>query len=280
VKVANASTVFRIAVLAACAAAFVAPAGTHAAAPYLSQNWSGYAAVGPAFAAVSGGWREPAADCLSSATSATGASFWVGLGGHVERSHKIEQIGTSSDCNPDGTMSTYGWYELWPAAPVDVRLSVSAGDRMWAVVTIRGDKVVFELANTTTGKTYRRTVRVAAPDTSSAEWIAEAPGESMRSQRNLPLTNFGAVVFSNASATSRHGHTGTISDPTWSSASEEMASDTGQNAGAMDRFVEQTTAVQIVPGGLTRDGRGFAVKWERRRGVQARSGHAPGNGAM
>jgi len=276
----RAGNAFVIAMLAASVAAFVAPSGAPAAVPDLSQNWSGYAAVGPSFSAVDGGWRQPVANCLSSATSSTDASFWVGLGGNLKRSHKIEQIGTSAACNPDGSTSNYGWYELWPAAPVTIRIDVSAGDRIRATVNVRGDHVSFELADASTAMTFRRTLKMAAPDASSAEWIAEAPADSVRGQQFVPLTNFGTVVFSNASATSKRGHTGTISDPAWNSTVQELASEPGRNAGTMERFVAQATAVQILPGALTRSGRGFTVTWERSDAAQGSAGHAAPFGAM
>jgi Peptidase A4 family len=271
---------FAIAVLAACLTAVVAPHGAGAAPPYLSQNWSGYAAVGPAFSGVDGGWREPAANCFSSAAGFTSASFWVGLGGDLERSHKIEQIGTSADCHPDGSTSNYGWYELWPAPPVTVSLDVSAGDRIRATVEIRGHNVVFELTNTTTGKTFKRTLRSASPDTSSAEWIAEAPGDAKHGHAILPLTNFGTVAFSHASATSKRGHTGTISDPAWSSTVQELASEAVPDPSKMQQFVEQATAVQILPGVLTPSGRGFSVTWARSGAPKASPARTAPPGAM
>jgi hypothetical protein len=269
-----------LAVVAACGAAFLAPGVTYAGVPDFTQNWSGYTSAGPAFVAVSGGWRQPAADCLSNAAGATGASFWVGLGGQLERSHKIEQIGTSADCNADGTTSAYGWYELWPAAPVTVRLDVRAGDKIFATVTIRGGKVSFGLADTTTEQAYRRTLTVGRPDTSSADWIAEAPRESMHDQRSVPLTDFGSVAFTDASATASDGHKGAISDPNWGTTVEEMRSGTDRPRNAMELFVDQVTAVHIVPGALSHDGRGFSVTWARGPGATASSHPGPAPGAM
>ena len=56
------------------------------------------------------------------------------------------------------------------------------------------------------------------PDTSSAEWIAEAPSQcdSTSSCTPLPLADFGTVQFTGASATA-NGHTGSIDDSNWSS---------------------------------------------------------------
>ena len=66
------------------------------------------------------------------------------------------------------------------------------------------------------------------PDTSSAEWIAEAPSAESQdsSYQVLPLADFGKVTFTNASATS-DGHTGTISDPNWSLQQVQLTSPSG-----------------------------------------------------
>ena len=55
---------------------------------------------------------------------------------------------------------------------------------------------------------------MAAPDVSAAEWIAEAPSACTRSGkcRPLPLTNFGAVSFSKATATA-NGHSAATRHP-------------------------------------------------------------------
>jgi hypothetical protein len=228
-----------------------------------STNWSGYAVTGPAFSVVRGRWIEPAANCLSRVTAETDSSFWVGLGGYDERSTGIEQIGTESDCSPDGNESYFAWYEMWPAKSRDINLRVSAGDRMSAFVKVNGTKVIIQLRNLTTGKSFSRTLHLAAPDTTSAEWIAEAPALIVRhGSPLLPLTNFGRVTFSNAKASSEEGHTGTISDSAWTTRLMSLASGHSRNASTLQRFAEQASAVRAVPGPLRSGGSGFSVDWK------------------
>ena len=244
-------------------AAFVAAGSGGAATSEKSTNWSGYAVTGPAFTVVKGRWVQPAANCLGRVTAETDSSFWVGLGGYADSSKGIEQIGTESDCSPDGSDSYFAWYEMWPARSRDINLRVSAGDRMSAFVKVDGTKVIIQLRNLTTGKSFSRTLRLVAPDTTSAEWIAEAPALIVRhGSPILPLTNFGRVTFSNATATSQDGHAGTISGSSWPTRLMSLASGHSRNANTLQRFAEQASAVRAVPGPLRRGGSGFSVDWK------------------
>ncbi len=100
-----------------------------------STNWSGYAVTGAsgAYRRVSASWTEPAASCSGRAHQY--ASFWVGLDGY--NSSSVEQTGTDSDCS-GGTPSYYGWYEMYPAYPVNFSNPVSPGDQISASVTFSG----------------------------------------------------------------------------------------------------------------------------------------------
>src|SRR5205085_2292601 len=123
-------------------------------------------------------------------------------------------------------------YELVPAASVRVPLPVSAGDRISASVQVGGSTVNVQLKNLTTGKTFAKSLRMAAPDVTSAEWIAEAPSAlTPGGSQILPLTNFGTVHFTNASATSTSGHTGTIADSLWSATRLMLSPAPGFGAG-------------------------------------------------
>ena len=160
--------------VAAAALALAAGTGTAAAATAVSSNWSGYSISGTTFATVSGTWTQPAANCTSTASSVAASAFWVGLGGDSETSNALEQTGTEADCT-NGAATYSAWYELVPAASVKVPLTVSAGDEISATVSVSGSSVTVKLRNLTTGKSFSKTLRMASPDTSSAEWVAEAP---------------------------------------------------------------------------------------------------------
>lgn len=216
------------AVLAAPAGAatrskIVASSETTAANESVSENWAGYVdktKSGTGFSAASASWREPSVKCTAGESSYS--AYWVGLGGGSSSSDALEQEGTQADCNADGSVKQYAWYELVPSAPVRIAMKVSAGDEMYARTAVSGDEVTVEVDNRTTGKTFEKTIKMtqATPDTSTAEWVAEAPSECSDSTLSdcqvLSLADFGTVKFENAYATSG-GHTGTISDSRFSS---------------------------------------------------------------
>jgi hypothetical protein len=248
----------------AAALVLAAAAAARAGSADVSTNWSGYAATGAAFSAVSAGWVQPSAECLTRTTSETQAFFWVGLGGDLESSGKLEQIGTEADCASSGAARYSAWYELWPGSPVRIGLRVSPGDRMWASVRVRERDVMLVLRNLTTGERFGRTVTTSSPDTSSAEWIVEAPTAVLSGgDQIIPLTNFGTVTFSKAKATSTRGHTGTISDHAWKGRPVSLASEGSSRASPLAQFVDEVTAVRIAPTTLARGGSSFAVEWRR-----------------
>jgi hypothetical protein len=188
-----------------------------------SQNWSGYvvqSSAGKSFSSVSGSWVQPAAH--SDTGGQNFAAFWVGLGGAGQSSQALEQVGTQAQTS--GGQTTYSaWYELVPSAQVPLSMTIHPGDHMTGRVTVHGTTVNIYLSDQTTGQSVSRTLQMSNPDTSSAEWIAEAPAAQLSdgSDQVLPLADFGKVTFTNASATAG-GHTGSITDPAWSIAQVDM----------------------------------------------------------
>ncbi len=169
---------------------------THAGHPTdESTNWSGYAVTGAngAFSSVSATWTQPAATC--STNKAQYASFWVGLDGFS--SDSVEQTGTDSDCSK-GKPQYYGWYEMFPAFPVNFTNPVSPGDSMSASVTFSGTSTyTLVLKDTTKGWTQTITKNQAGLDRSSAEVITEAPSSG---NKVLPLADFSAITYSSSTA--------------------------------------------------------------------------------
>jgi hypothetical protein len=158
-----------------------------------STNWSGYAVTGAngAFTSVSASWKEPTATCSSTRY----ASFWVGLDGYD--SNSVEQTGTDSDCS-GRTGDYYGWYEMYPAAPVNFSNPVSPGDSISASVTFSGTRTfTLVLKDTTKGWTQTITKNQSGLARSSAEVITEAPSSNTGV---LPLANFGTISYSTSSA--------------------------------------------------------------------------------
>jgi Peptidase A4 family len=219
-----------------------------------SSNWAGYAVTHrKPFASVTGRWVQPAAAC--SAVDSTYSAFWVGLGGFARKSFAVEQTGTLANCSGGSAYYT-AWYELYPKPPVMVRIAVRPGDLLSATVSVAKKTVVVRLKDVTTGKRFTKKLRMNRPDRGSAEWVAEAPSgcDLTGNCSTLPLTNFGTVSFSHASATVK-GHKGRISDPVWSATTIELHSD--------DPTHPSTAGANAIPGALGPDGGSFAVTWQQ-----------------
>jgi hypothetical protein len=197
-------------------AGLLGPAAAALADNQNSSNWSGYAVHGPGrhFRQASGEWRVPKVDCSSGLT--TYSAMWVGLGGFSTTSNVIEQTGTEADCA--GHRPHYwAWYELVPAASHTLSVRVGPGDLMRAVVVVRGRRVTLTLADLTRHRRFSRAFTPAKTDTSSAEWILEAPLDCSSNPLcvTLPLSNFHRAAFSVARVVTTPGKTGTIAGAHW-----------------------------------------------------------------
>jgi hypothetical protein len=195
--------------------------------PQASSNWAGWivtagksARLDRHFVTASATWRQPAGTCTPGVR--TYAAFWVGLGGYAINSKALEQIGSEVDCLRDGTPSYYAWYEFVPRPFVVIHsITVRPGDEIHAIVHVSGDQVTVWLRDITRGGppfVKRHAMLTPLPDTSAADWIAEAPSNCDPNNRCNPLrlTNFGTVSFTDASATSVGSggrHRGAIDDP-------------------------------------------------------------------
>ena len=225
-----------------------------------STNWSGYAVTAPTpFTDVKGSWTQPAANCSSTASptvdhgkgngnghgngggggksQSSYSSFWVGLDGYS--SNTVEQTGTDADCQ-GSTPVYYGWYEFYPAFPINFSNPISPGDTISAEVSVSGGSVTITLRDTTRGWTQTATQSNSGYALTSAEWIAEAPS----SGKVLPLANFGTVNFSGASAIGA-GSSGSISHFTYDPIT----------------MVDSSGATKATPSGLGGGGSSFSVTW-------------------
>jgi hypothetical protein len=254
----------------ACAAVPSASAATIRNDTASSANWSGYVAGGTTFSNVSGSWVEPEANCSSGQGY---SSYWVGLGGASGQSQALEQTGTEMDCSGSGSGSHHAWYELVPAGPVNLDLNISAGDHMTGKVTVNGTNVTISLSDETTGQSVTKNLQMDSPDSSSAEWIAEAPSQCDGSGcQPLPLADFGNVSFSNSTATA-NGHTGTISDSNWSSQAVQL------DGGSGDGFVSDTSSATAAPSSLSSDGSSFSVSYGSGGGQTTTTGDPSATGS-
>lgn len=163
---------------------------------YYSTNWAGYAATTGKFTTVSGSWTVPKVTGNSSTTS--GDATWVGIGGLSGTD--LIQTGTFNTVAPDGTVSTFAFYELLPASSLEIRsLAVHSGDSMLANISEQSNNQwSISITDTTTGQNY--TTIVAYNSThSSAEWIEEDP--SYQDGSLVPLDTFDHVTFSTGDTT-------------------------------------------------------------------------------
>jgi hypothetical protein len=219
--------------------AAVEPAGTWnesnvGVATRQSSNWSGYVATGGTFTAVSGTWTVPAS---SAGPRFASVATWVGIGGVT--SSDLIQIGTQETVSRSGRHVYSAWVEALPMASQTLPLTVAAGNVVTAAVALQSPgQWLVQLSDLTTDQSFRQTISYSS-SRSSADWIVEAPSTN----RDLvPLANFGAVQFSNASAM-KNGVTGSLAA-----------------VGAIPvQMVDGAGDALATPSGLSANGAGFSV---------------------
>jgi hypothetical protein len=200
-----------------------------------SHNWSGYAATGGHYTAVTGTWTVP--EFSPDGTFGIDAA-WVGIGG--VRSRDLIQAGTNQTVSGSGRTQYEAWIETLPRSARSISLSVHPGDSVTVSITEQTtNNWLIDFQNNTTGQTYQETVAYTSSH-SSAEWVEEAPSGGRGGV--LPLSNFGAVDFSNGSAV-KDGQTVTIA---------------GSNARPIT-MLNATNQALAVPTELGDDGSSFTV---------------------
>jgi hypothetical protein len=127
---------------------------------------------------------------------------------------------------------------------------------------------------------FTRHLTMAAPDLSSAEWIAEAPSQCSDGGfcPQLALTRFTTLTFSRTFA---KGNTtaGTISSPNWTSTALQLVP-----RGAHHFFGDRNDptgvsgAAGAIPSALTPDGSGFTVTWQANPALAAQAANTTGGG--
>ena len=200
-----------------------------------SHNWSGYAATGGRYTAVTGTWTVP--EFKPDGAFGIDAA-WVGIGG--VRSRDLIQAGTEQTVTGSGSTQYEAWVEMLPRASRHVALTVHPGDSVTVSISEQSlNDWLIAFQNNTTGQTYQETVAYTSSH-SSAEWVQEAPSAGRGGV--LPLSNFGTVQFSDGSAV-KDGQTVTI-------------------AGAGARPITMVSAANqalAVPSALNDDGASFSV---------------------
>lgn len=170
----------------AMAATMVAGPAFGAAAPAMPQGMTaprsglapgqsadiGYAATGAAYTSVTATWRVPALTCAG--TGESDLQLYAGIDGDGDAS--IEQVGTDVECY-DGTVTAYGFTDVYPAYPVTFPNQLRTGDTVTATVTVTAAKTfTFELADATQGWSATRTAADTTAQLASAEVMATDDG--------------------------------------------------------------------------------------------------------
>jgi Peptidase A4 family len=190
--------------------------------------------------------------------------MWVGLGGYKLTSPAVEQVGTELDC-VGGHPTSSAWYELAPSSSHRVRIGVHPGDLIAASVTAAGGRVIVEMSDLTSHRTFHRTISPSSPiDVSSAEWILEAPSACVfgtSACQTLPLANFGGARFNLARAQTTSGPLGTIS----TAGGQDTKIILGPRAPLfVNLHPGQVPVGTATPSGLINGGSSFTIKYQRR----------------
>jgi len=188
-----------------------------------NRNWAGYALIGAGYSDVQATWVQPAANCTSGETSES--SFWVGLGGIIGGS--VEQVGTEAAC-VKGTPTYFAWAELFPQPVQRLALNIQPGDQVSAEVSLKNGTYTLNISTQSGAADPVTSATTYVGDNLSAEWIAEAPSRCVGANFNcnvLPLTNFGSVNFTNATAKPGAGFQATLVMLTQSLQAEAVPTD-------------------------------------------------------
>jgi hypothetical protein len=233
----------------------------------VNPQWAGYVVTAPhvAFTNVTAAWKQPAVQCAAGAAPALSA-VWVGLGGYA--STVLEQVGVSGNCDGAGKASYFAWFELVPDTAHTVDKRVLPGDTIVASVKrLMLNLVELRIEDRTRRWTFVRKITWDASESSSAEWIAEAPYSCVRfSCHPAALANFGSVTLRDVEAVG-NGLRGTLAAPGWTTTAVSLvpcaSKPSGSRAGA-------------IPGAASRDGTTFAIAWARDAGLSRTCKKLPG----
>lgn len=204
---------------------------------YTSTNWSGYLATTGTFSGIAASWVAPTPIGDPGTTSAD--STWIGIGG-VSTSDLI-QVGTQNIVEPNGQVQTSAFYELLPAASIDIpSLSVNAGDSISASLKETAtNQWAVAITDNTSNQTFTINLSYASSN-SSAEWIEEDPSYSFR--HLIPFDNFQTVDFSNGTAIVK-------------GSSEDIA-----NSNALPvTMISSSDQTEATPSALDSDGSSFTI---------------------
>ena len=174
--------------------------GFGSSSPTVSENWSGYGALGAKkYNYVHATFVQPAVTCPGIKNQYT--SNWVGIDGY--RDQTVEQDGTFAFCGgATGTTPRYvAWYEMFPG-PSALVYAVHPGDIMDVSVTYANGAFTMAETDLTSGKHFSVTATNASAQRSSAEWVIERPELCNASGKCFlaELANYKTTMMSGATA--------------------------------------------------------------------------------
>ncbi len=249
----------------------------------VSPNWAGYVATAPKedvsyghpyFTAVSGTWTVPAARC-GHPKAKSYSTVWVGLGGYASRNQ--EEVGTDSNCTATGKPFYYAWFELVPYLSYktfpNIESKVYAGDTLTGLVKVLTPTLVLlQLRDRTQHWTFSKKITFSSQDTTTADWVAEAPAECIKlTCAQASLANFGTVRIRNISAVAR-GSSGNLRNPRWKVIPVKLVpgellvprlSTTATAVGPGGKKGRAKSPAGATPGPVSRDGSSFSLKWHQ-----------------
>jgi hypothetical protein len=258
---------------AAAGAAQARPSDNNSPAMVISPNWAGYVAGGTTgtptnFTSVTGTWTVPPATC-GSGLNGTLSTEWVGLGGYTTQ--RQEEIGTDTNCDANGKPIYFAWFELVPFISYTIKgQPVQAGDTMTGLVKVLSPSLVqLQIQDQTRNWTWSRNITYSPMDTSTAEWITEAPATCLRfvcSEANL--ANFGTVTMRNISASTANGKSGTLTNPDWNVTALQLIPSKLRIPTLDPEVVTSSTGKASSPAGATpgqysSDGSSFDTTWSQ-----------------
>ncbi|KAF1348258.1 acid protease [Lizonia empirigonia] len=175
-----------------------------------SSNWSGVVLEQPSsgyFKSATGRFTVPTPMYVGSADTES-SSAWVGIDGDSCASGLL-QAGIDFTVTSSGAVSYDAWYEWYPDYAYDFsNFAVSAGNVIQVDITATSTTMgTVKLTNVSTGKSVSQTL--SAPSGSvlcrqNAEWIVE---DFAQDGSLVALSNFGTIVFTQASAALSTGGT-------------------------------------------------------------------------
>ena len=214
-----------------------------------STDWAGYSVSSSStpFTCVEATWTQPSVVCRGSGLKAV--AFWVGIGGVGQAG--LVQAGTETQCL-NGSPSIGVWQQSLPQEryAVAMDLAVSVGDVVHAkVLALSRTTYSLTVENLTTGATATFTAVNRTVDPTTAEWIVEAPTVGCPAACAIAtLPNFGTVTFTVVSTT-----IGGVNAPLDAAGFIHTRTTLTTNTGLARASVS----------GTGKDGRSFAVTWDR-----------------